>query len=299
MIQSMTGFAAQTVPVQLDDNQQIHLTILLKTLNARYSEITCKLPYALSALEVDFIQVLKKRFGRGTIYLTISTSPSEAFKSAVQPSLSLIESYVTAIETIKQKFSLAGQVTVSDVIQLPSIFDTREKLVSEAERNQIFAALERLIDTLIQTRSAEGALLEKDILYRLDILQQEITITEQQAKTALEQKSADVAHQLAEIEKTGQQDALFDAKKAAYFLELDKMDVHEEIVRFKTHLHAIQKFLASPEPEKGKRLDFTLQEMMREANTLASKSPTAEISTHAISIKVELEKLREQIQNVV
>ena len=295
----MTGFASSTIPITLDNKEKAHLTILLKTLNARYSEITCKIPYALSLFEVEFIKLFKKRLGRGTVYLTMSVSPSNAFKSAAAPSLSLVESYIHAIETIKKNFSLSGEITISDVIDLPDIFNTQEKKITEAEKKQIFLTLEKLIDELIKTRIQEGAYLEKDIFKRLSILGKEITTIEKLAKSALELRSEEVAQQLSELEKSDQSDALFEAKKAAFFMELDKMDVHEEIVRFKTHLETVKDFLNLKEFEKGKRLDFTLQEMIREANTLASKSPNAQISTHAIKIKVELEKIREQAQNVV
>ena len=90
-----------------------------------------------------------------------------------------------------------------------------------------------------------------------------------------------------------------EAKKSALYLELDKMDVNEEIVRFKSHLKNLEKIILSEDNEIGKRLDFTLQELTREANTLASKAPEATISTDAISIKVELEKIRELAQNIV
>lgn len=299
MLQSMTGFAATSITLKIDDQTRTLLSMHIKTLNSRFFESTCRLPYALTTLETEIVKKLKKKLYRGAAYLTVQLDSSNAFKSPAKPSLPVIKGYLDAITTMQNEFKLKGEVTIAEILTLPDVFETSDKTVAPEIKEQIFAAIDQLIDTLIQERSQEGAMLEKDLVERMTILEKEIAAIEQLSGQALEQRTQEINKTLAQMIESNQAETLMEVKKSALYTQLDKMDIHEEIVRFKTHIKNMSTILAAPETEKGKRLDFTLQELMREANTITAKAPNATISSHAVTMKVELEKAREQVQNIV
>lgn len=295
----MTGFSTVTFSISGENGSVAQVTLHLKTLNARFFETTCKLPQAFTNLETIFIQELKKKLLRGSIYLTATINPPQALAGVAQPSLVMIESYINTIKKIQTKFSLKGEITVSDILQLPDIFQMEEKMADPVLQQKIMSALLEVIDSVIETRAKEGILLEQDLSQRINILSNEIQTIELLSSKALEKKTEQVAIEIQKLQELKEGESLLEAKRAAFYLQLDRMDIHEEIIRFKAHIKNISDVLKSKDNEKGKRLDFIVQELMREANTIAAKAPDVTISSHAISIKVELEKMREQSQNIV
>ncbi len=154
-----------------------------------------------------------------------------------------------------------------------------------------------LIDELIEMQTKEGQALKKDIIARVAIIDKEIKAIEIAFEALMISQKQKVNEGLAGLEKDASKFA--EMQKDALYAILDKIDVHEEIVRFKNHLKTLLISLESQEIEKGKRIDFILQELSREINTITAKCSDAAISSHAINIKVELEKAREQTQNIV
>ncbi|HEV2600790.1 MAG TPA: YicC/YloC family endoribonuclease [Candidatus Babeliales bacterium] len=297
MIRSMTGFSSRVFPLVVADNNKTTLSISIKSLNSRYFEVSCKLPYQLNNLETDITKLLKSHLLRGHIYITIYASNQAFFKAAVEPSLPIIKDYLKAIEQIKQNYPISGDLSLSDLLQLPNVFATEEQSIDETTKQTIMSNITELIQELIAAEEKEGMALKKDVESRISIMEQElarIEITSGELMKTQKEKVQTAVQQTIENESM-QADI---QKQAAYAL-LDKMDINEEIVRFKTHLKNFITQLTSSQIEVGKRLDFTLQEMGREINTIAAKCSDATIASHAINIKVELEKSREQIQNIV
>ena len=219
------------------------------------------------------------------------------FKGSVEPSLKIIDGYIKAINQVKEKFSLKGELSVEDLLLLPNIFSIEEKEMDEATKKLIFATIEGLMQELIHGQEKEGLTLKIDIEQRLSIMEKEMAAIEIASAHLIENQKEKISATLQAVETD--ENKLADIQKNAAYLLLDKMDIHEEIVRFKSHLKNLAAQLQSAEIEKGKRLDFTLQELGREINTIAAKCSDATISSHAINVKVELEKAREQVQNIV
>lgn len=297
MILSMTGFASKTLTLQLDDGTKVNLIISIKSLNSRFFETTCKLPYALSHLETEFIKTFKKKLLRGHVYFTLYIGSQVLLKASVEPSMNIIQGYLNSVTEIKKKFSIEGTLSLDTLLQLPNVFLMEEKEIDTKTTDLIFKSTDQLIDDLVKTKQEEGAMLKKDLLQRFAAMNKEIEIIDLASQVLIEEQKQKVNAALQEIE--ADESKLAEARKNALYAILDKIDIHEEIVRFKSHLKSIIEQLESPELEKGKRLDFTLQEMGREVNTIAAKCSDASISIHAINIKVELEKAREQTQNIV
>src|SRR5579885_681691 len=281
MLRSMTGFASKSVTVT-SNSSKTTITINLKSLNSRFFESTFKLPYQLSSLELDLINLLKSQLHRGHIYLTLYANNQDMFKGTVEPSLPTVEGYLHAIDKIKLKYSLEGNLTVSDLLRLPDLFTVEEKSIDEATKKAIVETTNALIKDLIAAQTKEGAALKHDIEQRISIMEKEIDMIATASATLMEQQKEKIKKTLQEV-SPNEHNAIDIQKHAAYVL-LEKMDINEEIVRFKSHLKNLTATLNSEDIEKGKRLDFTLQEMAREINTIAAKCSDATISSIAINI---------------
>lgn len=296
MIQSMTGFANKTFIITRDDNKA-NVSMSVKTLNSRFFEANCKLPGALSHLETHIIKQLKRKLHRGYVYFVIHVDNSGIFKGNINPALNVIENYKHALETVKEKVHITGEITIEQILQLPNIFVVEDQPLDDETKKIIFATLDELVARVLGVRTQEGEQLKVDLLKRLDEMEKEITIIEKESKQQVEDQKEKINALLEEI---GDDESNFaETRKNALYAFLDKIDVHEEIVRFQSHLKTLRTFLTSDQLEKGKRIDFTLQELAREINTIAAKCCHASIGSHAINIKVEIEKAREQAQNIV
>jgi uncharacterized protein (TIGR00255 family) len=296
MLQSMTGFASQQINVALDLQTHVSVTLTLKTLNSRFFETTCKFPTALSALETDLIALCKSHLRRGHLFFTISISPQTLLKTEVDAAMPVVASYMAAIKKIQAAHQISGNFTISDLLQLPHVFTVEDRAIDQQARAQIMQATEQLLATLTATRTKEGSSIIKDIGERCAVLTKHIAVISTQATKLLEQRKADTAAKIQQLTGT---DTISESQRVALYNDVSRIDVHEEVVRFKSHLSNLQAIVTSADVEKGKRLDFTLQEMVREVNTIASKSSDATIAALVIDCKVELEKIREQVQNVV
>ncbi len=302
-IQSMTGFASKTFVLALDAQNKSNVSMSLKTLNSRFFETNCKLPNAISHLETSIIKELQKALHRGYINLVIHMDNPNIFKGAVTASMNVIDNYVHALSTIKKKYQIDQEIKLDHILELPNVFVVEDQPIDERTAQKIFDALHDLIAQVNLARSVEGAALRADLEARIALMAQEIVAVEEQSKLQIEAQKKKVQEAIAEISSDHatdeSQDKIAEARKNALYVMLDKIDIHEEIVRFKSHLKNATKILTDANLEKGKRLDFTFQELAREINTISSKCSDAIIGSHAINIKVEIEKAREQSQNVV
>jgi len=297
MIESMTGFASKSFVLYVDETTKSNVSASLKSLNARFFEVNCKLPHALSHLETAFIKLFKKKLRRGYIYFTVHMSNPNIFKGSVEPALSVIKNYLDALSTVRNEFGIKQEVSLENVLTLPNIFTVEEQGLDEESTQKILTVVDELIATVLEERKKEGVALEADLNERFATLQKEIDLIAQRSETHVEEQRHKVHSVVQEI--GDDESALADARKSALYTILDKIDINEEIVRFKAHLQGIADVLKNDDTEKGKRLDFILQELAREMNTIAAKCSDATIGTHAINAKVEIEKAREQVQNIV
>lgn len=297
LIQSMTGFATKTFVLAPDAQNKSNVSMSLKTLNSRFFETNCKLPNAISHLETSIIKELKKELHRGYINIVVHMDNQNIFKGNVTAAMNVIENYVAALETIKKKVGVEQKITLDQILQLPNIFTVEDQPIDDRTMQLIFTELRDLITQVNASRTQEGEVLCADIEARLSIMEREIAAIEEQSKQQITLQKKKVQDTIAEI--AADENALTEARKNALYVILDKIDIHEEIVRFKSHLKNVTQLLSDANLEKGKRLDFTFQELAREINTISAKCSDAEIGSHAINIKVEIEKAREQAQNIV
>lgn len=301
----MTGFSSGIITLPAPKNKitakfgkDIQLTMTLKTLNSRFFEATCKMPYSLNHLETELIKLFKSKLYRGNVFFSIHMHNPSALTTTIEPSLNVVEGYIKAIEQIKKQFNIEGSINVKDIISLPEIFETEEAQIGEELTVQIIKAVNDLIEALNQTRIKEGENLAQDLSERIKHIREFLKQLEPRADKVMELRKQQIFETLKTILPEGQETPT-EVQSLALHNQLDRIDIHEEIVRFKSHLEELEVAIKSTDKEKGKKLDFTLQELFREINTITSKCSDAEISRLAINIKVELEKAREQTQNIV
>ncbi|HLB40417.1 MAG TPA: YicC/YloC family endoribonuclease [Candidatus Babeliales bacterium] len=304
MLRSMTGFVSQNLALAVDSGEDCQVTINLKSLNSRFFEVTCKLPTALSAYETEYSKLLKELLGRGQIYLTIQTSKPNLLQTQLTPDLKLVQAYLAAIQTLKQHTAITGDLTVSQLLTIPNVFNVTEAPLGTQLRDRIFTTLRTLCQALNSEREREGQALAQDLLQITARIKTHMQQIAQLFNSSFAQHKAQLQAKLAEQQKQaelngGNVQPLPGQNPDYLHYLLDKLDIHEELTRFNDHLQQLQAVIQNSNPAKGKQLDFTLQECMREINTLSAKANHAPISALAVEIKVEIEKAREQVQNVV
>lgn len=293
----MTGFASKTFILMSPSGERSTISMNLKTLNSRFFETSIKLPQILSPLETICIKQCKENFRRGYIHFTVYVSNPNIFQGSIIPAIKTIDSYINAIEQIKDKYNIEQKLSLENILRLPNIFSQEEQQLDETFKEQIIQNLQELIDTALNERLIEGNALVIDIQKRMMIIKREMEIITQRAQEFVEEYKKKVHAALQEI--SADDNLLANAQKSSLYGMLDKIDIHEEITRFNNHIEQFNNHIFSEEMEKGKRFDFILQELGREINTITAKCSDANISNHAINIKVEVEKIREQIQNIV
>ncbi|KKP35504.1 MAG: TIGR00255 family protein [candidate division TM6 bacterium GW2011_GWF2_32_72] len=295
MLLSMTGFASTDFTLELPNGSRANGTISLKTLNSKFFECNCRIPQSISQLETEIISLLKKDLKRGYTSLVIHLDNPNILKCKITPALSTIQGYIDAINEIKNKTNINGDLTVSDLFKIQNIFVAAEEPLDEECKQQLFKAISETVTMVQKARALEGDALKIDLETRLTKLTEHAKQAQALTKSLIESKRKEFE----DATSLDQSEELLETKKSILLALLDKIDTHEESIRFDSHLKTLKSVLTSAIEEKGKKIDFILQELTRETNTMAAKCSDAEISKLAIDIKVELEKMREQTQNIV
>jgi len=292
----MTGFSCGTYEIKTKDGRKLSFSFEMKSINSRFFELTSKLPNFLNHLEIKIINQLQKKLVRGRVYLIVQQADDSTPTTKIMPSIKIVQGYLDAIKNIKTQCSIPGELTIADLLNLPDIFITEKNVLTEEDGLLLLNALDEVADKLSNTRAQEGATLEKDILMRFDSCLNKITEIRDCFEKIMTSYKDEVNKKLALVESG---DETIKTQLEELYTIMNKIDIHEEITRFFSHLDGVKTFLKKDQTEKGKRLDFVLQELLRETNTIMAKCANFGISSAGVDIKVELEKIREQVQNIL
>jgi uncharacterized protein (TIGR00255 family) len=290
MIRSMTGFGAGRGAANGEE-----VDVEIRSVNHKYCEVKVRLPRELSALEHEIVRSVKERLARGGVEVTARRA-TPGGTVAPRVDVALAESYARAFAEIQARLGLPGSVTLADVLAAEGVVRLDERAidleqVGEALRRGLAAAL----SSLVTMRAREGDALARDLAARLDEIERLVTRVAAQAPQAVEQYRARLADRIAELTRGLPLDPARLAQEVAIFA--DRTDVAEEVTRLRSHVAQVRGLLAVSDPA-GRKLDFLVQEMHREANTIGSKSQHAEIAAVVVALKAEIERMREQVQNV-
>jgi len=290
MIKSMTGFGQGSA-----EGTNFKLRVDIRSVNNRFLDIHARLPQELSSLELTIKKQVQAALHRGRVDLTVIV---EQMKQATfEINRPLVSGYLTALGELKQEFGLEGEVSLELIAKLPGAMQVSQDSgrLDEALVAAVVAAVSQALVTLAEMRLVEGQELANELSSRLDMIEKQLPGIETEAARLPLIYREKLSQRLGELQAAAQIDEVRLAQEAVMIA--DRSDISEEITRLKSHITQMRELIRTDE-EAGKRLDFILQEMNREANTILSKSNDIAISDAAIVIKTEVEKLREQGQNV-
>lgn len=291
MIKSMTGFGR--CEIQKDSRK---FTVELKSVNHRYLDVNIRMPKKLNFFETSIRALLKSYANRGKVDIFISYEDLSQTQVSVKYNEALAAEYLRYLNQMSETFGLENDVRVSVLSRYPEVFTMEEQTEDEEELwNGLKEALEGAFAQFVETRQTEGRNLKQDILSKLDNLSEEIVYIEKRSPQIIAEYRAKLEDKMKELLADTQIEESRIAAEVILFA--DKICTDEEVVRLKSHIRHMRDTLEEKD-EIGRKLDFIAQEMNREANTILSKANDLETSNHAISLKTEIEKIREQIQNI-
>lgn len=291
MVRSMTGYGRCETTANGRD-----ITVEIKSVNHRYFELNTRVTRGYGFIEDRLKKYLQTKIFRGKldVYVSIGASDEETAKVTVNHSLA--SGYINALREIGEKYSLPDDITVATVARYSDIFSVHKKEDDEEQVwQEILPALETALNDFLSMREAEGERMKADVLGRAAAVIEIVgEIEERSPQTVIEYK-AKLTERINEMLANSAVDEQRILTEAAIFA--DKVAVDEETVRLRSHFTQMNDIMAAGGPI-GRKLDFVLQEMNREANTIGSKVTDAQLAHKVVDIKAELEKIREQIQNI-
>ncbi|MEJ2108525.1 MAG: YicC family protein [Acidobacteriota bacterium] len=292
MILSMTGYG--TGSAQKDD---IAVSVEIRTVNHRFLDLHTRISREFLFLEGEIQKLVRKALDRGRVELNVSVQHTGPTVFSVNDSLA--KGYLDAADKLRESFNIEGSLDMKTVLSLPGILQNQDTLpdmkdtLSELTRASVESALEGVLKMRIQ----EGKTLLEDMSQHLGEIKQGTERIEALSQSAAAEVLEKLQERISQLLPQGT--AIIDPQRLAQEAALlaDKSDISEEIIRLKSHIDQYRSLMDSNE-KAGKKLDFLLQELYREANTILSKSGDLEVANFAIGIKAQIEKLREQVQNV-
>ncbi len=291
MIKSMTGYGRSQ---QLVDGMNI--TVEIKSVNHRYFEFSSRLPRNYGFLDEKLKSFLNGRLTRGKMECYVQIEAVEEPDTVISLNHSLVKGYIDAYKELAETYGLENDIKVSDISRVGDIFTVRKQA---ADEERIWEAVKTVTETtlegFISMREREGARLKADILSRLDEILVNVEFIEERSPKTVAEYNEKLLGRLRELLADTHIEEQRILTEAAIFA--DKIAVAEETVRLRSHISQLRSFLEQSDAV-GKKMDFLVQELNREANTIGSKAQDVEIARRVVSIKAEIEKIREQIQNI-
>ncbi len=291
MLKSMTGFGRCEIA-----GMDRKITIEMKAVNHRYCEIAIKMPKKLGFFEAGIRNLLKQYIGRGKVDVYITYEDYTENNVCVKYNAELAKEYLTNLEKIGNDFGLENDIRVSTLSRYPDVFTLEEQTIDEKE---LWELVEEAVRTaavkFVETRIAEGANLKKDIFSKLDNMLNLVEFIEVRSPEIVKEYRNKLMTKVSELLGDTRIDEGVLATEVTIFA--DKICVDEETVRLRSHILNMKDTL-NENDNVGRKLDFIAQEMNREANTILSKANDLVVTNKAIDLKTEIEKVREQIQNI-
>lgn len=291
MIKSMTGFGRGECR-----QDGIEFLVEIKAVNHRYADIFIKIPRQVSFLEEKARNLVGKAVSRGKIDVYVSYNNTSEDNKKVVFDEGLAKAYIDSIQQLKNSFNIDDEISLALISRFPDIFKVeQEELDEETLWRMLEEALTSALQSLISMRAQEGKRLKKDLLDRAVYIEKLIEELEARAPEVVIEYKARLESRIKDLLEQQTIDEARLATEVAIFA--DKCSIDEEIVRLKSHINQLCDTLESSDPV-GRKLDFLIQEMNREVNTIGSKANDLAITKNVVEIKSEIEKLREQVQNI-
>ena len=288
MLYSMTGYGRSKISIF--DKQ---FSLDLKSLNSKQLDLYMRSPFDLKEADIAFRKTISEQLIRGKVELTIVEN--KMTDAGININFSLLEKYVNQIQQFLNEKNIPQAELISPLLRHPDIIKTEIPQLSENENVMLFDSLNEAISEMMSFRKREGSELEQDIVSRINIILQLLKEIEPHESNRIKRVREKLQNELLQLQLEA--DANRFEQELIYYLE--KLDITEEKIRLKTHADYFLSFLNEPVIEKGKKLNFISQEIGREINTIGSKANSSDIQKIVIQMKDEMEKIKEQLNNVL
>ena len=292
MIRSMTGFGAGRA-----EQGGEAVTVEVRSVNGKFCEVRARLPRELSALETGIAKTVKARIARGVVDVAVRREGAAGLGGSVpEVNVPLAAAYAKALREMQSELGLTGELRLADLVPLDGVVTLSERAPDgrDAEAATL-SALDRAVTALEEMRGREGDSLSRDLRSRLDAIERNAEAVRELSPRSVDVYRERLAARIAELSRGTSADPARLAQEVAFFA--DRVDIAEELTRLASHLSQMRALLDSGGPI-GRKLEFLVQELNREVNTVGSKSQNSAIATRVVEMKAELERVREQIANV-
>ncbi|MBD9062407.1 MAG: YicC family protein [Ruminococcaceae bacterium] len=291
MIKSMTGFGRGHKVLNGRD-----ITVEIRSVNHRYYEFSSRLPRSLNYVEERLKSLLQGRISRGKVEVSVLLNNVEAADEKITINHEIVREYIDALRSVKEEFGLTDDLALSNVLRIPDAFTVVKTETDEEQLwEDIKSTAEEALEHFISMRENEGDRMKQDVLSRLAKIEEWVGVVETRSPQVVEDYRKRLYDKMCEVLSSSNIDENRILLEAGIFSE--KTAVDEETVRLRSHIAQFRSMLESGEPV-GRKLDFLVQEMNRETNTIGSKVQDIEVTRIVVDQKSEIEKIREQIQNI-
>lgn len=291
MIRSMTGYGKETLCIEEREYQ-----VEIKSVNHRYLDINIKIPRTLSYLEEEIKKEIAKKIKRGKIDVYIAYENNSQEGKNIKINKELAKIYIEQLKELAQEEKISSNMEAIDIAKFPDILTIKTDEEDEKIRDEIIQTTINATEKIVEMKSVEGEKILQDLLRRIEKIENEIEKISKKSTGLIEEYVVKLEKRIKEILKTEEIDKTRLAQEVVIYA--DKCSIEEEVTRLKSHIYQFKNLINDNNETKGKKLDFIIQEMNRETNTIGSKANSLEITNGVIEIKTELEDIREQIQNI-
>lgn len=290
MIKSMTGYGKATLS---RENREYQIEI--KSVNHRYLDMNIKMPRTISYLEEEVKKTIMTYVKRGKVdvFITFENNSTEGRKIQINKEIASV--YIKELKKLAEEENILANIEVTEISKYPDVLSIQNEQNEEKIKQELIEVTKQAVQKLVEMRSAEGSKMAQDLLQRVEEVQQNVTKISDQSTGLIQDYVVKLESRIKELLPNHEIDQNRLVQEVVIFA--DKCSVQEEITRLNSHIAQFKNFLQAEE-NIGKKLDFLIQEMNRETNTIGSKANCLEITNKVIDIKTQLENIREQIQNI-
>jgi uncharacterized protein (TIGR00255 family) len=290
-MKSMTGFSKATV-----NEHGISASVEVRSVNGRYLELNVKLPKNLSHKEIDARELVKEAVGRGSVSVSMKVETTSGATSVVNSDKA--QAYFQSLEALRKKMKITEPITMRDLLQIPDILSTGTEDEKEAESQWkvVAKALKSALASLDTVRKNEGKEIVKDMKARMKTIEETLDTVEEIGMKRIPEERERLRARVAQLFDADEIDE--QRLQMEIVLLADKLDISEECVRLRSHIKFMNEAMKASDESNGRQMNFMLQEMNREVNTIGSKANDAGVARMVVAMKDELERIREQVQNI-
>ena len=290
MIKSMTGYGKSSLSINLREYQ-----VEIKTVNHKYIDTNIRLPRSISYLEDDVRKLITSKLKRGKVDVLITFENFNKDDNEIKINKELAKMYIDSFKDLAQEENLSTNIDVTEITKLPDVVIVKSNIDEEQIKSELLQVVENAVNNLIEMRQSEGNRISGDILAKISQIEEKNEEIFGLSTGLIREYVVKLETRIKEILKTEELDKSRLMQEIVIYA--DKCSVEEEVTRLRSHISQLREIIKSKEPN-GKKMDFLIQEMNRETNTIGSKANNLEITNRVIDIKTILEDIREQVQNI-